>query len=95
MLADRQTQADARFRTLMLAWLDSLPPGGWEGTSHELGDALAAFADRNRMVASVPLCPARKVAALAGVLADHGFALTRRRSKHARTLRFTRSTAGG
>jgi hypothetical protein len=87
MLADRRQQADARFRTLVLNWLESLPPGGWEGTSHELGDALAAFADRRKLVAFVPTCPARKVAVLAGF---HGFALTHRRTKHARTIRLSR-----
>jgi hypothetical protein len=86
----RRDMAGERFRTLVLGWLAELPAGGWEGTSHDLGDELAAFAERTRAVAFVPLCPGRKVAALAAVLVDSGFAITHHRSKHARTLRLTR-----
>lgn len=77
----------------MPAWLAELPVGGWEGTSHELGDALDSFAERHRLFAFVPLCPGRKVLALASSLSADGFAVTPRRTKHARTLRFTRSPA--
>ncbi len=91
MLIDRRVVAEHRFRTLLLTWLAELPPDGWEGTSHELGDALAAFADRRRLVAYVPTCPGPKVAELAGLLPVNGFTLSHRRTKHARTLRFSRT----
>lgn len=90
MLADRRQKAESRFLTLLSSWLASLPSDGWEGTSHELGDALAAFAERRRLVAYVPLCPGPRVAALAEFLTGRGFVLTHRRTKHARTLRFSR-----
>ena len=52
---------------------------------------MAECADRHRLVAYVPLCPGRKVADLCGFLSDNGFALTHRRTRHVRTLRFNRS----
>ncbi len=91
MIESREQQAEGRFRTLLAKWLAKLPPGGWEGTSHDLGEALARFADRQRVFAFVPICPGRKVAEMAEFLADHGFAVEHHRTKHARTLRFTRS----
>jgi hypothetical protein len=87
----RLEAAEERFRTLLLRWLAKLPPDGWEGTSHELGEELDGFAERHRLFAFVPLCPGRKVAGMVTFFAAHGFALTHRRTKHARTLRFTRS----
>lgn len=90
MLTDRREQAESRFRTLLSAWLASLPPSGWEGTSHGLGDALAAFAERRQLGAYVPHCPGPRVAALAGFVAGRGFALTHHRTKHARTFRLAR-----
>ncbi len=89
MLADRRQLADARFRTLLLKWLAKLPPDGWEGTSHDLGEVLAAFADRHRLIAFVPTCPGRKVADLSGFLSANGFTLTHHRTNRTRTLRFT------
>ena len=70
-------------------WLASLPPSGREGTSHELGEALAEFAERRKLVAFVPTCPGRKVAELAGFLSENGFTRTHLRTKRTRTLRFT------
>lgn len=90
-MIDRYKQLEGRFRTLLLKWLASLPPEGWAGTSHELGDELYIFGERHRLVAYVPLCPGRKVADLAEFLSENGFALTHRRTKHARTLRVTRA----
>lgn len=91
MLTDRRETAEGRLQTLLVRWLASLPPDGWEGTSHELGDELDAFAERHRLVVFVPLCPGRKVAGMTQLLAAHGFTLTQRRTKHARTLRVTRT----
>ncbi len=90
MLADRRQLADARFRTLLLKWLAELPADGWEGTSHQLGDALNAFGERHRLYAFVPTCPGPKVAALTEFVADRGFTLTHRRTKRTRTLRLSR-----
>lgn len=90
MIADRLELAAERFRTLLLKWLAKLPPEGWEGTSHQLGDELYSFGERHRLAAYVPLCPGRKVADLSGFLSDNGFTFTHRRTKHARTLCFTR-----
>ncbi|MEO2088310.1 MAG: hypothetical protein ABGY75_02280 [Gemmataceae bacterium] len=86
MIDTRREVAEGRFRTLVLSWLNSLPPGGWEGMSHQLGEELGAFGDRHRLSAYVPACPARKVA---GFLADSGFALTFRRTKSERLIRLT------
>jgi hypothetical protein len=91
MLQTRREVSKGRFRSLMLKWLASLPAAGWEETSHELGQALAAFAERRKLVADVPLCPGGKVAGLYGFLSENGFPLAHHRSEHARTLRFTRS----
>jgi len=91
MYLDRDEMAESRFRTLLLKWLEQLPTDGWEGTSHELGDDLAEFADRYRLYAFVPLCPGRKVAGMVPFLSANGFILTHHRTKHARTLRFTRT----
>jgi hypothetical protein len=55
MLTDRRELAEGRFRILMLKRLAKLPLGGWEGTSHELGEELNSFAERRRVVAFVPL----------------------------------------
>lgn len=82
---DRREMAEGRFRTLLLKWLTKLPPDGWEGTSHQLGDALYAFGERHRLYAYVPLCPGRKVAAMSEFLSANGFTLTHRRTKHVRT----------
>jgi hypothetical protein len=90
MTNSRSEMAEQRFRTLVLKWLASLPPGGWEGTSHDLGNALHAFGERHRLSAYIPLCPVRKVVNLSGLLTVNGFTLTHHRSKHARTLRFSR-----
>lgn len=95
MIDNRLEMAEERFRTLLLKWLVHLPPGGWEGTSHQLGDELYAFGERHRLFAYVPLCPGRKVADLSGFLSDNGFVLTHRRSKSQRTLRFTRHRTPG
>jgi hypothetical protein len=88
----RLEAAEERFRTLLVKWLSKLPTGGWEGTSHELGDELDKFAERHRLCAFVPLCPGRQVARMTAFFTAHGFALTHRRTKSARTLRFTRSS---
>jgi len=88
MSDSRLEMAEGRFRTLLLKWLVELPPDGWEGTSHELGDELAALADRHRLVAYVPLCPGRKVADLTRFLSENGFVHTHRHTKHARAVRF-------
>lgn len=90
MIDNRFEMAEERFRTLLLKWLDNLPPDGWEGTSHQLGDELAAFGDQHRLFAYVPLCPGQKVAGMAMFFSDNGFALTHRRTKRQRTLRVTR-----
>jgi hypothetical protein len=90
MTDDRIEQAEGRFRALVAKWLAELPADGWEGTSHQLGDDLAAFGKRHRLYAFVPTCPARKVAALADLRAA-GFALTHHRTKSERTVRFTRT----
>lgn len=94
MLHDRRELLEERFRTLLLKWLASLPADGWEGTSHDLGNALYAFGERQQLSAYVPLCPVGKVASLLGVLTDNDFTLTHHRTKHARTVRFTRSARG-
>ncbi len=91
MLTDRRQFADTRFRTLRMKWLAELPPDGWEGTSHELGEVLATFADQHRLIAFVPTCPGRQVAGLVPFLTVIGFTLTHNRTKHTRTLRFIRS----
>ena len=91
MIDDRREMSEGRFRELLVKWLAKLPADGWEGTSHELGYELDSFAERHRLVAFVPLCPGRKVAAMGPFLSAHGFALTRHRTKHTRTLRFGRA----
>ncbi len=68
----------------------ALRTDGWEGTSHELGSELDSFAERHRLFAFVPLCPGRQVAGLVPFLSANGFTLTHHRTKHTRTLRFTR-----
>ena len=90
MHLDRDEMAEGRFRELLVKWLAKLPAGGWEGTSHELGEELDSFAERHRVVAFVPLCPGRKVTGMGSFFSANGFALTHRRTKHARTLRFDR-----
>ncbi len=90
MIDARREMSEGRFRELLLKWLAKLPADGWEGTSHDLGDELAAFAERHRLFAFVPICPGRKVAGMGPFLPAHGFALTHHRTKHTRTLRFTR-----
>ena len=91
MTDDRRATTEGRFRALVLKWLAKLPPAGWEGTSHQLGDELAAFGERNRLYSFVPTCPTRKVAALGADLRAAGFALTTRRTKQERTVRFART----
>jgi hypothetical protein len=88
MLTVRRERADARFRVVLLRWLAKLPVAGWEGTSHELGQELAAFAERHRLIVFVPTCPGRAVAKLAGFLADNGFTISHNRTSTARTVRF-------
>jgi hypothetical protein len=90
MHVDRDEMAERQFQTLLLKWLGKLPPDGWEGTSHQLGDELDSFAERRRLCAFVPLCPGRKAAGMVPHLTANGFTITHRRSKHARTLRFAR-----
>lgn len=85
---DRRQLADTRFRTLVLKWLASLPPSGWEGTSHELGEVLATFAEQHRLIVFVPTCPGPKLADLSAFLTENGFTVTHHRTRHARTLRF-------
>jgi hypothetical protein len=86
---------EGRFRTLRTTWLAELPAGGWEGTSHQLGDELAACGERHRLCAYVPACPVRQVAGLlTGVLANRRFALTTRRTKSERLNRITRRPRG-
>ena len=91
MIDSRLEQSEGRFRTLLLKWLAKLPAGGWEGTSHQLGDALYAFGERHRLYAFVPTCPGRKVADLSGFLSANGFTLTHHRTKSERTMRFVRN----
>lgn len=91
MTADRQSLMEGRFLALLVKWLAKLPPDGWEGTSHQLGDELAACGERHRLYAFVPTCPGRKVADLSGFLSANGFTLTHRRTKSDRTMRFTRT----
>ena len=91
MIDDRQELAEGRFRELLAKWLANLPAGGWEGTSHELGDELKSFGERHRLFAFVPVCPGRKVAGMMPFLSANGFTLTHHRTKHTRTLRFTRT----
>ncbi len=62
-----------------------------EGTSHELGEELDSFIEWHRLFAFVPICPGRKVAGMRPFLSVHGFTLTFRHTKHARTRRFTRT----
>ena len=95
MIDDRQELAEGRFRELLAKWLANLPAGGWEGTSHELGEELDSCAERHRLFAFVPLCPGRKMADMVPFLSAHGFTLTHRRTKQARTLRFARVPTGG
>lgn len=91
MHTDRRQRADTRFRTLVLKWLASLPPTGWEGTSHELGEVLAAFAEQHRLVVYVPTCPGSNVADLSALISENGFTFTHHRTKHTRTLQFRRN----
>ena len=53
MFADRRQQAEAQFLSLLTSWLTSLPADGWEGTSHDLGDVLFAFAKWRKLTAYV------------------------------------------
>lgn len=84
---DRFDLLEARFRKLLAAWLKSLPAGGWEGTSRQLGNDLAAFSQRHQVYAYVPTCPTRKVEL---ALAGSGFALTNYRTKSERLVRIAR-----
>jgi Ser/Thr protein kinase RdoA (MazF antagonist) len=87
---NRRAILETRFQTLLLTWLAKLPPVGWEGTSHQVGEELEAFDRRHRQYALVPTCPGRNVAALSNFLATAGYIVTHRLTKHARTLSFTR-----
>jgi len=91
MLDDRRQLVESRFRTLLLKWLSSLSPGGWEGTSRQLGDVLAAVAERHGIYAYAPISAGKKVAVMSAFITANGFTLTHHRTKHARTLRFTRT----
>ncbi len=91
MIDDRREMSEGRFRELLVKWLAKLPADGWEGTSHELGYELDSFAERHRLFAFVPICPGRKVAGMVPLLSANGFTLTHHRTKHTRTLRFTRT----
>jgi hypothetical protein len=94
MHVDRDEMAESRFRTLLLKWLAKLPPDGWKGTSHELGEELDSFAERHGLYAYVPISAGKKVAGMTAFISANGITLTHRRSKHARTLRFSRSSSG-
>jgi hypothetical protein len=91
---DRREQSEGGFRTLLLKWLGSLPSEGWEGTSHEAGEELAAFDKRHGLYAYVPISAGKTVAGLTAFLTANGFTLTHHRTKQARTLRVTRIPAG-
>ena len=58
-MLDRREVSEGRFRTLVLKWLAKLPADGWEGTSHQLGDALHTFGEGHRPIAFEPTCPGR------------------------------------
>ncbi len=87
---------DARvnaFHKVLMRWLAKLPADGWEGGVEELGEALWKIARRDPVPTHVPFGSGmgRVIAAEQGFIRTQGFAVEFRRTKHARTLRFTRS----
>lgn len=83
----------AAFRRVLAAWLTKLPPGGWEGDVSALEWALVKIARRDPVPAFVPRGTGlgRRIAAERPFIQTSGFRVECRRTKHARTLRFTRT----
>ena len=91
---DRQVIQAARFRRVVELWLDKLPPGGWEGSSRELADALDELSVRRRVYASIPLTIGPVLADMEPILSERGFRVSLHRTKHARTVRVERVKRG-
>jgi len=86
---------DDRRRTILVAWLDSLPRTGWAGPATELGDELAAFADKNWPRYAQPIMPVSRgvtvvLERFAGTVAEAGWRVEFRRTSKARTIVFTK-----
>ncbi len=80
------------FRKVLVRWLAKLPADGWEGGVGELGEALWAIARRDPVPTYIPFGSGmgRVIAAEQGFIRGQGFVVQSHRTKHARTLRFTR-----
>jgi hypothetical protein len=80
------------FRKVLVRWLDKLPADGWEGGLAKLGEALWKITCRDPSLTYIPSGTGlgRVIVAEQGFLRAQGFVVQSRRTKHARTLRFTR-----
>jgi hypothetical protein len=80
------------FRKVLAAWLASLPADGWEGGVEELGASLWAITRGDPVPTRIPTGTGlgRVIAAEQPFIMMNGFTIESRRTKHARTLRFSR-----
>jgi hypothetical protein len=88
----REARVNA-FRKVLVRWLSKLPADGWKGGVEELGEALWAITRRDPVPTYIPFGTGlgRVIAAEQPFIAACGFTVEYRRTKHARTLRFTRT----
>lgn len=82
------------FRTVLSAWLATIPPAGWEGSAAELEDALETLNAERRLRGLIP-----RGAGLGGRMRNEvpflkakGFTLEFRRTAVSRTLRVDHTT---
>lgn len=81
------------FRNMLAAWLDTLPPAGWEGTVFDLQAAIEGVNAKHWQYGCVPRGNALgvRIRAEEPFLEAQGFAISFHRSATVRTLRLVRA----
>lgn len=90
-----QATHDERFRRLLSAWLAALPPDGWTGNVSQLFATLDDLERAGKFFTFVPTASALTKALLRDepTIREAGFALRIGRTKSARFITFTRTSA--
>ncbi|MBA4187760.1 MAG: hypothetical protein C0467_07050 [Planctomycetaceae bacterium] len=84
-----------RFKTMMRAWLATLPKTGWSGSPTELADTIYLFAKSNQHYVYVPEGKgiARALQPATGAIYAAGWLCTERRTGRGRFIEFKRVAA--